>query len=165
MRLDDALVAHGLDEAIAHLGKSGVAVKPALALHFKHRVADELELVFAELECGDYLIVLFDNARRSKARGHTYFIGVIFNDVAYGMYAAVHRARRAEVYPARLARILGSLGNDAHKLVNAVVFRGRYRHDWYAQPVGQLLYINASVVAQKLIHHIQRKHHGLAHLD
>ncbi len=88
---------------------------------------------------------------------------MILNDVAYGMYAAVNGSCRAEVYPARLARILGSLGNDAHELVNTVVFRGRYRHDGYAQPVGQLLDIDASVVAQKLIHHVKRKHHGLAH--
>ena len=85
--------------------------------------------------------------------------------MADGMYAAVHGACRAEIYPARLYRIFRRFGNDAHKLVNAVVFGRCDRHNGYAQPVGQLLNVHAAMVAQKLIHHVQRQNHGLAHLD
>ena len=145
--LYDALGAHGLYKAVSHLGQSRVAVKPALGFHLEHGVAYKLKLIFAELERGDYLVILLNNASRGKARGYTDLIGMILNNVADGMYAAVHRASRAEVYPARLACVFGSLGNDAHKLVNAVVLRRRYRHNGYAKSVGQLLYINASMIA------------------
>ena len=128
-------------------------------------MADQLQLVIAEFERRDYLRILFDNARRSKARRNADLIGVVLDNMADRMYAAVHGACRAEIYPARLYRIFRRFGNDAHKLVNAVVFRRSDRHNGYAQPVGQLLNIHAAVVAQKLIHHIQRQNHGLAHLD
>ena len=128
-------------------------------------MSDQLKLVIAELERRDYLRILLDNARRGKARRNADLIGVVLDNMADRMYAAVHGACRAEIYPARLHGIFRRFGNDAHKLVNAVVFRCCDRHNGYAQPVGQLLNIHAAVVAQKLIHHVQRQHHGLAHLD
>ena len=84
--------------------------------------------------------------------------------MADGVYAAMYGACRAEVYPAGLEPCLRRFGNDAHELVNSVVFGSRDWHNGYAQTLGQLVYINRAVVAQKFIHHVQRQHHGLAHL-
>ena len=80
------------------------------------------------------------------------------------VYAPVHGACRAEIYPAGLEPCLCRFGHDTHELVNTVIFCSGYWHNGYAEALGQLAYIDRAVVTQKLIHHIKRQHHGLSHL-
>ncbi len=93
-----------LDEGVAHVGQGLVAVHAAVGLHLHHAVLNQLPLVFIKPQVHGQGLVALDQLGGRKAAGEAVLLGVVFNHVADGVDAAVHRARAAEVHP---------LGQDA----------------------------------------------------
>ena len=161
-RLDHGLRNQLFDEAVAHVGQRRVAVKSPLDLHLHNGVLDELELVLVELQAVGEQRIALDQARRGKARTHARHLRVVFNLVAHGMDAAVHRARRAEIIHRGQHTLLRHAHDLADELADAVARSRADRHHRDAQSLRKLFHVHRAAVAGQLIHHVERQHRGHA---
>ena len=124
---------------------------------------NKLKLVFAQTKTLYYLLVLLYDPRCGKPRRNAYGVGVVLYHMANRMYAAMHGSRSAEVHLLGLLLFACRLHRKLQKLLNTVVLCGGYGQHRDAETARKLLDIHGTVVSKKLIHHIERKHHRLAH--
>ena len=68
--LDHRGVAHVLDEAEAHIGKSRHAIGSAFFLHLNDDVLDRVFLVFVEMQRFKHQGIAFDKLGRGETQGH-----------------------------------------------------------------------------------------------
>ena len=94
---------------------------------------------------------------------------LVLDQVPHRVQTAVHRAALfvggAEVVPLGFFLIVGDMDGVLDKLVNALVFRGGYRHDGHAEHRFQCIDIDRAAVRGQLIHDIERHHHRNIHLQ
>ena len=89
---------------------------------------------------------------------------MILDLVDHGVDAAVHRAGGAEVVHRRIGPGARGVHGGADQLLHALVFHGGDGHHRDAQSLGHGLDVDGTAAAGHLVHHVQRQHHGDAHL-
>ena len=128
--------AHASDKVKAHIRDRRAVVEPALGLHLHDDMAQKLRFVFVQRKLLFDERIALDKLARGKARRQSRALGVILNQVDHRVQAAVHRAvvvaLIAEVLPQRTLLKMRDVDRVAHKLIHALVFRRRDRHDRHA---------------------------------
>ena len=153
-----------LNEVIAHIRQSGVAVHAAFRLHLLNAVLDQLFFVLVQLQPLIDVGVAFDELRGGKAHRDVRLLGVILDLVDHRMDATVDRTGRAEVVHGGVDLVFGDCHGDPHQFLYAFVLDCGDGYHGDAQRLGHGLDVDGSAVGGDLIHHVQGQHHGDAHL-
>ena len=128
-----------------------------------------LALVFLQTQRVQHEQVALDDFGSGEADGDACARGVILNEVDDGVDAAVHRAAvvvlAAEVLPQRALLVFGDVDRVAYQLVHALVFCRRDGHDRHAKHRLHGVDVDRALIAQQLVHHIEREHHRHVHLQ
>ena len=148
------------NKRIAHIGKSGIAVKTRVVLHFNYAVFDKLTLVFVKFQpVGKIFVVALNELCSAKSRRYGYIACVILDYMSNCVNTAVHRAVRTEVYPLWQNAIFRNIYHFIRKLGNTLVLCGAYRDYGNAETLAEFFNVNRAAVRSYLVHHIERHDH------
>ena len=152
---------HGFfNKRIAHIGKSSVAVKTRIVLHFNYAVFNEFSLVFIKLKpVGKVFVVALNKLCSAKSRRNGYIACVILDYMRNCVNTTVHGTVRTEVYPLWQNAIFRNIHHFIRKLGNALVLCCAYRDYGNAEALAELFNINRAAVRPDLVHHIECHDH------
>ena len=158
--LHHADVHHVLNEAIAHVRQSGIAVESAFLLHLHDAVLQQLLFVLIQLQLPQHALVALDELGGGKTSRNARFVGVILDHMHHGMDAAVHRRiTGAEVIYLGQGLAAGGVHRLIQQFRYALALHGADGHHRNTQASAQLLHVDGAAVGTHLVHHIQRQHH------
>ncbi len=158
--LDHRLPADPLDKIIAHGGKRGIPVHPAVLLHLHNAVLHQIQFVFGQRQSVYDLRVPFHDLRRRETGRHTDPLRMVLHLMADRMDTAVHRAFLAEIRHFRVNAPRRHLPDRPDQILDAFVFRRADCHHRHTKRLLHLSDIYGTTVAPHLVHHIERDHHG-----
>ena len=164
-RLDHALGADALDEREAHVRQGRHAVAPGLPLHLADDVLDGVELVLVQPEGVHDQPVPLDELGRGEAHREVGRGGVVLDDVADAVDAAVQGAvvgpvRRAEVHAARMLAEARHVQDVLDELGDALLARRGDGHHGDAERGLQTVHAHRAAVGRELVHHVEGEDHG-----
>ena len=163
-RLDHALGAHPLDEREAHVGERRHAVAAGLALHLGDDVLDGVELVLVQPEGAHDELVALNELGRRKAHGEVGRGGVVLDDVADAMDAAVQgtmvrAVRGAEVHAPGVLAEARHVQHVLRELGDTLPARRGDGDHGDAERGLQAVHAHRAAVGRELVHHVEGKHH------
>ena len=110
-----------------------------------------------------------DGLGSGEAHRQTRLLGVILDEMHHRVDAAVDGAAVvvpvAEILLQRRLLILGDMDGVADQLIHALVLGGGDGDHRHAQHGLHGVDIDGALIAHQLVHHVQRHHHGDAHLQ
>ena len=161
--LHDRRGADLLNEAEAHVGDRGRAVKPALLLHLADDVLERLLLVLIQPEALEHEAVPLRELARRKTHRDAGLHRVVLDQAHDRVQTAVYRAalfvRIAEIHAAGAFLMLRHVYRVVDQLGDALVFRGGDRHHRDAEHRLHLVDAHRAAVFAHLVHHVEREHH------
>ena len=98
MGLHHRLRRHLFNEVIAHGRQSRIPVHPGIMLHLNDGMLQKLLLVLPQLQHFQEGFVPLDELRGAEPGRDPRLLGVVLNEMGYGMNAPVHRSHRAEIH-------------------------------------------------------------------
>ena len=117
------------DVGVAHVGHCSRAVKAAFVLHLQDYVLQHLGFVSVQFQLLQNQFVAADDLAGRKADGKSGSLGMVLDEVDYGMQASVNRTAVvvdiAEVLPQRAFLIDCNVHGMLDKLVHALVLCSR----------------------------------------
>ena len=151
---------HILNEAVAHIRQSGIAVQPALVLHLHDAVLQQLLFVLIQLKLPQDVFIALNELRSSKSRRDVRLVGVVLDHMHHRVDAPMHRRLlRAEVVYLGQGLCAGGVYCLIQQLRHTLALHRTDGHHRNAQAVAQLLHIYGPAVGADLIHHVQGQHH------
>ena len=164
MRFHDAFARDLFDEVVRHRRHRRVAVKPGVVFHLDDAVFQKFLFVFVKVQTFVEVAARRDKVHRGKSSRNARAFRVVFDKVDCGVQASVHgTVAFANIFYFGFDLFFGGFDNDVDKFVDALVFRGRYRHDGTAHHIRHFLNIDGAAVSAHFVHHIQRNDHRNIH--
>ena len=161
--------AYVVDKTETHIRDGGAAVQPAFGLHLQDDMLDHLFFILLQLQLVDDQRVALDHLVGGKAHRQPRAAGVVLDQVADGVDAAVHRASVlrfvAEILPQGLFLIVRHVQRVVDQLLHAFVLGGGDRYHRHAQERLHLVYVHGAAVVGHFVHHVQRHNHGRVHFE
>ena len=128
-----------------------------------------LLFVLVQLQLLEDQLVPLDELAGRKAHRQPRALGVVLNEVADRVQAAVHRAavvvRVAEILAQRLFLKVGNMNGMPHQLVHALILCCGDRDHRNSQHGFHGIDVHGAAVAGHLVHHVQRHDHRAVHLQ
>ena len=167
--LHDAGVAYVKDEREAHVGDGGARVEPALVLHLADDALDRLLLGVAQGELGRDGLVPLDELARRESHRELGSLRPLQDDVSDRLVAAAQAvvvlAGQVDYRLGRPLLVAGHVQGVAGDFLHALAGRRAYGDYRHAEHPFHAVDVNRAAVARELVHHVQRHHHGHAHLE
>ena len=158
----NGFVAETFNKVEPHIRQRCLAVQTRLTFQLGNRVTEQLGLVRIEVQRGFDQRIALDQLCCGKTQRQPGAGSVILDQMAYGVYTAVHRTARAvpgvaEVNAARRLAVAGHMQCVLDQLVDALILGGGNWHNRHAEQLLQLVDHDGAAVGADLIHHVQRQ--------
>ena len=157
-------IAYPLNEVVAHVGQSGVAVHATFGLHLCDTVLQKLQFVLVQLQPIPDIRVVLNEFGGGEADREPGGFRVVLDLMDHRMDAAVDRTGSAEIVYRRIDSVFSGVDCGADQLIHTLVFHGRDGDHRDAQRLGHAFDVDGAAVGGDFVHHVQRQYHGNAHL-